>query len=370
MNTNPVQKGLRGGFTLIEILVVLVIMGFLVAMVAPKLSGIVDSAVGTTSDTNQERLSSVLNSYAAQNNALPNGYINLMVKTADGSFAVPTANDGDKSNGAEFLSAEFVDRFKPQVHYINADEAAELIAMGVKMTRTLALVDTADATTFAGLSNAGQYNVVEKLVTQPVAANMGVMMAGVGINAAGDTATWGSGNQITINTSVVAEDTATQVGLNAGTAANANENGGTNTLARMDEGKHVGRILMGIGNFSELVNTGMLEEAGVSPTQTQMSAHYTWGNYVAVLPRLQATMDRLTDATTLTGGGALTNGKLHIVSLDVKSGDEAKGNVVAGRTPAKGCMVFTAQQASDVLTANPEGHTWGSNTESSAIVLN
>jgi prepilin-type N-terminal cleavage/methylation domain-containing protein len=359
MNTNPVQKGLRGGFTLIEILVVLVIMGFLVAMVAPKLSGIVDSAVDTTSDTNQERLSSVLNSYAAQNNALPNGYINLMVKTAAGDYAIPTANDGDKGNGAEFLSAEFVDRFKPQVHVLDADEAKELVEMGVKMTRTLALVDTADAATFAGLTNAKQYNVVEKLITEPIMTGKSVMMAGVGHD--GTTWNWGEGSTITINASDVTEDTATPVAINAATATVASNNDGSGTFARMDEGKHVGRILMGIGNFSELVNSGMLEEAGVSPTQTQMSAHYSWGNYVAVLPRLTATVNRL-EAEGIT--------KLHIVSLDAESGKVADGNTVAGRTPDKGCMVYKAQAASDVLTANPEGHTWGSNTEASAIVLN
>jgi prepilin-type N-terminal cleavage/methylation domain-containing protein len=364
MNTNPVQKGLRGGFTLIEILVVLVIMGFLVAMVAPKLSGIVDSAVGTTSDTSQERLSSVLNSYAAQNNALPNGYINLVVvdddanlsNVLDAEVSIPMINDGDKSNGAEFLSAEFDDRFKPQVHFLDDAEAAELIEMGVKMTRALAKVDTVGKTL-----NAKQYSVVEKLVSQPVADGMPVMMAGVGFDKAGTTVTWAEGNEITIASSVVTEDTTTSVAVNLATASNANENGGANTLARMDEGKHFGRILMGIGNFSELVNSGMLEEAGVSPTQTQMNDHYTWGNYVAVLPRLNATMNRL-------NGEGIT--KLHIVSLDVESGKISDGNTVAGRTPMPGCKVFTAQKASDVLTANPEGHTWGSNTDSSAIVLN
>jgi prepilin-type N-terminal cleavage/methylation domain-containing protein len=355
MNTNAVKKGMRGGFTLIEILVVLVIMGFLVAMVAPKLSGIVDSAVGTTSDTSQERLSSVLNSYAAQNNALPNGYINLMVKTSDG-FALPTASDGDKSNGAEFLSTEFVDRFQPQVHYVSPEEVKELIAMGVKMTRNIAKV-TDNTATFSAYTNAGQYSITEKLASQKVLDGMAVMMAGVGYDGAAWQ--WGGGDAITIDAnSLVAE--AADINISDATAANANDTLGN--FARMDEGKHIGRILMGIGNFSELVNGGLLEEAGVSPTQTQMSDHYTWGNYVAVLPRLQATMDRLETEAGVSS--------LHIVSLDVKSGESAAGYTVAGRTPPPGCKVFTAQNASDVLTANPEGHTWGSNTDSSAIVLN
>ncbi len=43
------------GFTLLEILVVLTIMGFLIAMVAPRLAGISGDAVDTVCDTNQNQ---------------------------------------------------------------------------------------------------------------------------------------------------------------------------------------------------------------------------------------------------------------------------------------------------------------------------
>ena len=47
----PTNRLVKGGFTLIEILVVLVIMGFLVAMVAPKLANITDGAIDTTCES-------------------------------------------------------------------------------------------------------------------------------------------------------------------------------------------------------------------------------------------------------------------------------------------------------------------------------
>lgn len=130
---NKKTKNLKkSGFTLIEILVVLVIMGFLVAMVAPKLSSVVGGAVDTACDSNQERLRKVLNTYVSQNNAVPGGLTNLVVinDTMD-TAAIPSESDGDKSNGAEFLSDEFTDRFKPQVWWLTAEEADELVGMGV-----------------------------------------------------------------------------------------------------------------------------------------------------------------------------------------------------------------------------------------------
>ena len=55
------------GFTLLEILVVLTIMGFLIAMVAPRLAGIGNSAVDTVCDTNQNRMVTYMSSYGSVN---------------------------------------------------------------------------------------------------------------------------------------------------------------------------------------------------------------------------------------------------------------------------------------------------------------
>lgn len=60
------------GFTLLEILVVLTIMGFLIAMVAPRLAGISGSAVDTVCDTNQNRMVTYMSSFFEKTNRYPN----------------------------------------------------------------------------------------------------------------------------------------------------------------------------------------------------------------------------------------------------------------------------------------------------------
>ncbi len=59
------KKTINGqqGFTLLEILVVLTIMGFLIAMVAPRLAGISSSAVDTVCDSNQNRMVTMMSCF-------------------------------------------------------------------------------------------------------------------------------------------------------------------------------------------------------------------------------------------------------------------------------------------------------------------
>lgn len=367
------RSGSRSGFTLIEILVVLVIMGFLVALVAPKLAGIVDSAVDTNCDTNQERLRKMINVVVQQSNALPAGLTNMIIidETSTLTAAIPSISDGDKTNGAEILSDEFTDRFKPQVHYISDEEADELIGLGVKGFKYLGMV---------GASNdPSADDIIEEGVTGSMADGVPVMMAGVGIDQAGTTATWSTGNTITITSSAVAEDSATQVAINAATATNASEDAGTGTFARMDEGKAVARILMGVSNDGELVQSGMIDESGTCPGQLQNEDQFTFGNYVVVLPRLANTLSRLNGEEATVGGtgvtvttGAIADGDatLHAVALAVDTGEPAEGNVVSGRTPNSGYQYFTEQEVKDFTTSCPEGHTWGANADAFAIVIN
>lgn len=352
-------KKSKGAFTLIEIMVVLVIMGFLVALVAPKLAGIVDSAVDTNCDTNQERLRKVINTYVQQNNALPNGLMNMVVidDTTALTAATPSVTDGDKANGAEILSDEFSERFKPQVYYINEDEADELVGMGIKGFKYMGMVGTGN--------DPAADDIVEEGVSGSMQAGVPVMMAGVGIDSGGTALTWAEGHTITIAGSDVTEDSATPVSITGGSATDANSDG---TFARMDEGKAVGRILMGVSNSGELVQSGMLDESGTCPGQLQNKDQFSWGNYVVVVPRLSATMERLTDVGTFTNG--LAEGRLHAVALGVDTGEVADGNTIVGRTPQTGYQYFTAQKVKDFTTSCPEGHTWGANSDAYAIKLN
>lgn len=184
------------------------------------------------------------------------------------------------------------------------------------------------------------------------------MMSGVGLNLAGDTLTWSEGNTITLSGSTVTEDAATQISLIAGTATNANADG---TFTRMDEAKSIGRIVLGVSNDGELVQSGLLDEAGTCPGQLQNADNFSWGNYVAVLPRLSATMEVITDSGVT---NSVTNGVLHAVALDEDA------SIIQGRTPGTGYQYFAAQEVKDLTTSCPEGHTWGASADAYAVKVN
>jgi prepilin-type N-terminal cleavage/methylation domain-containing protein len=68
----------KRAFTLVEILVVLVIMGFLAAMVAPRLAGMVTVAQEPIDTTSQKELSKVIQNFIIQKERLPRGLVNLV----------------------------------------------------------------------------------------------------------------------------------------------------------------------------------------------------------------------------------------------------------------------------------------------------
>ena len=360
MKRNFSTRGNRGGFTLIEILVVLVIMGFLVAMVAPKLSGIVDSAVDTACDTNQERLRTVLNGYVNQSHGLPGGLVNMVVYNDDAMAAanvgIPDGDDSDKANGREFLSSELVERMKPQVHFLDTAEAAQLVGMGIKN-----VYDLAKVTALSGAGSAEEDNIIEGMVRKPVQTDLPVFMIGVGATdaAGGGTLTWADGQEISVTGSVVAEGANAALSIHNAGSTNAEADG---TFVRFDEAQNIGRIVMGISNKGELIQNGMLEEAGTCPGQIQRADQHTWGNYLIVLPRLSATMDRLDSNSD----DVLA---LHAVALDVETGDSAEGAKIIGRTEPAGLKFFDEQTTDMFTTSCPEGHTWGAVADSYAVAI-
>ena len=362
----------KGAFTLIEILVVLVIMGFLVSMVAPKLSGIVDTAVDTTCDTNQERLRKVLNVYVNQNNSLPGGLINLVKYHTNyatvGNVAIPLADDNDKSSasGKEWLSNELVARMKPKVHFLTTSEAEELVSLGLKQVRILAKVPDAAALALTK-GDAEDDNIAEENVQAPVAQNLPVFMIGVGDEDQSgtiDNDEFATGNVITVDASseVTETNTTASIYLDAVTGNIQGAITAAQQFVRFDEGKALGRIVMGVSNFGTLVQEGLLDEAGVCPGAVQRADHHKWGNYLVILPRLAGTMELLKD---IDGDG--TEAAVQYIALDAETGTEADGAKIIGRTPNAGFSHFKEQALSDITTACPEGHTWGSNAEAFAI---
>lgn len=359
----------KGAFTLIEILVVLVIMGFLVSMVAPKLAGIVDGAVDTTCDTNQERLRTVLNVYVNENRSLPGGLANIVKYhtnfTTPANVAIPLGDDSDKAS-KETLSWELVERMKPKVHFLDEDEALELVQMGVKNVNILAKV--ADATALALTAGDGEEdNIVEQNVRMPIAAGRPVFMIGVGDSdndGAFAEAEYATGNTISVDADSVVTETNTTASIYTTAAANAN--GVVADFVRFDEGKNIGRIVFGVSNMGDLVQGGYLEESGTCPGQLLRADHHTWGNYLIIMPRLEATFNKMTASNATATEGDI---KLHAIALDAETGASASGAKIIGRTQATGQGKFGAQELSMFTTTCPEGHVWGSNAEAFAIKL-
>lgn len=357
------NNAMKKGFTLIELLVVLVIMGFLVAMVAPKLAGIVDSAVGTACDTNQERLRKIINVMANQKGKMPSGLMNMVVvnssvteinatATTAENLAVPFHTDGNSDNGAEFLSDEFVERFLPQIHRLNGAEADELKGMGVYSVNTLAKVTPKNgATTLAEVTNRSQYDVVEQGIVTGINEGTPVLMVGIGAAAA-------AANTFTASSSAqtAALDgsgvTVTDAALDISLAANAaNSAVATGNFAIFPEAKNTARILFGVSNNGELVTSGLIDESGTCPGQLQNEDHFEWGNYLIVAPRLEATVDRLGDDFAI-HGFALSEDNIILERSDKSEGYE-----------------HGAQGLSDLTTSCPEGHTWGAVAENYAAAI-
>jgi general secretion pathway protein G len=76
-------RRIRGGFTLIELVVVLIVLGLLAAFVAPQVLGRVSEAKDTAARTQMALLSSALDNYRLDNSAYPTtaqGLLALRVK--------------------------------------------------------------------------------------------------------------------------------------------------------------------------------------------------------------------------------------------------------------------------------------------------
>jgi prepilin-type N-terminal cleavage/methylation domain-containing protein len=160
------------GFTLLEILVVLTIMGFLIAMVAPRLAGIGNSAVDTICDTNQNRMMTYLSTYFQQTDgSLPNNLTNLVSQDGTGAsakYAIPSVSNDDPDDGAEALSSEFDDRNHFVIHHLNAAEVAELADLGIENVFNLNEYALTPGTLMASMD------------PEPLAIGVGVAMTGIG----------------------------------------------------------------------------------------------------------------------------------------------------------------------------------------------
>ena len=270
------------GFTLMELLVVVVILGFLIGMVAPRLAGIIDDTViDNVCDTNNKGARYFTKIFNDKTGRLPNDMTNLVIRTGASAYVIPAVEDGDPV-APETLAAEFVERNYPVLHVLNAAEAAEIKAMGLSHVRNLNDFEGSDSITPA--------SDARPLERTPVAEDLGVAMIGMGaadstseINA--DLATWGSGT----------------------------------SDYPVGNPFWAGRIVLGLGKHNSLVTEGYVQAAALCPGGIQNAENVVFNSYCIILPRLAATVARfqagMDTEHVFVDANDTTNGELHDVNL-------------------------------------------------------
>lgn len=252
------------GFTMLELLWVIVIIGFLTAMIAPRLGGVSQRAEESIDEANLKETKKYVETFQDENAGdFPNDLINLVLADDDGIAAAVgdciIATVEDRTNqDPESISYDFSDRLLLSEHVLSANEAAELLAMGVSMVLSWNHPDDpgyASPTSVPPGPHWNRYDWVD------VAAGVMVVMIGGG-------AADGAAN-------IIADPDFDDL-------INSERIGNPDWLYR---------IVAGIGPDCELVTEYYIEAAPLCPGGLN-NKQYSYNYYSIVLPRLQATVDR------------------------------------------------------------------------------
>ncbi|MBE1426216.1 prepilin-type N-terminal cleavage/methylation domain-containing protein [Desulfomicrobium macestii] len=328
----------QAGFTLLEILVVLTIMGFLIAMVAPRLAGISGDAVDTVCDSNQNRMVSMMSGYFEKTSRFPNKLTNLVEEIGANTYQLPAVSDDDPDNGPETLASEFMDRNHFRMHYLNAREAAELKTLGIVSVLNLNAYDAMDDDNGAVKSG---FTQADDLGYTYVAANAR--------NASMDSVLIDSGIAVAM-VGMGAEDNADDPTFDVHTDER-----------NWGEPDWFGRIVLGFGPENGLVTSGIVANAAHCPGGIQNTDNVTYNDYNIVLPRLEATAERI-ETGTLTDFTA-TPSKLVAVAYD----DEPAADYVIATNgdnlKVRTFDITTAQPKWQYATQCPEGHMFPADDE-------
>lgn len=237
-----IRKGRRtsqSGFTLMELLVVLVILGFLLGMVLPRLGSIADNAVDTVCDSNNKGIRYFTKLYLDEKGRYPNELINLVDQTDVAATAAVALGVSDLTeDGADSLHPDFATRTGYALHALTTAEVTALKAWGISTVRQYK----------GGSTTTPQSYEKESIVDGMMVATVGDM------------------------------DTAALTSTNLETAIEAVEG---NPF-------WFGRIMLGIGESSSLVTGGYIQAAALCPGGIQNADVVDYNNYVLILPRLEA----------------------------------------------------------------------------------
>jgi prepilin-type N-terminal cleavage/methylation domain-containing protein len=338
--------GGQQGFTLLEILVVLTIMGFLIAMVAPRLAGVSSTAVDTVCDSNQNRMVSMLSSYFEQTNRFPNKLTNLVEELDEAeAYQIPAVSDDDPENGPETLASEFMSRNHFRIHYLNDAELAELRDMGITTVLNL--------------------NAYDWLNDARNAAKTGYDATAAGPNDVALTVPTTIGDameEMTLPTDTDDERFAVAM---VGMGAKSEDDEPTFDVHTGERGwgepDWFGRIILGFGPENGLVTTGIVANAAHCPGGIQNADNVTYNDYNLVLPRLAATVERM-DAGTLTGFTADPEALEAVAYDDAPAADydiAANDDNLKVRT----FNIAEAQESWQYATQCPEGHMFPADDE-------
>jgi prepilin-type N-terminal cleavage/methylation domain-containing protein len=273
---------LQQGFTLLEILVVVSIMGFLVAMVAPRFAGIVDGTIDTVCDNNQERLIKAIAAYHDTNNGkLPGGLVNLVLENdndpTDVLMPPHTGQLGFPDEGQATFFESFYDRNQFQLHTLSESEARELRGLGIATVYQLnQQLEDGD---FTGALQTDIAALGESTPLRKAAVAEGMQVLMIGMGATDDTDN-SSANWAGPLTGLSDDDIADVDSVDYGGWGNP---------------EWIGRIMLGVGEDSSLIQEQMISAAGLCPGGINNEQVY-WNNYNLVVPRLAATSNRITGA--------------------------------------------------------------------------
>ena len=265
----------KGLFTTLELLIVLAVIGFFVAMIGPKLVGVIVKSQERIDDGNLDELASTVSRWqSSQPGQFPNSLLNAVYFTGDDAslgnhtlYLFPSmAEKNQPQDGAEWLSYSFVQRVRPYLHQLSSAEVDELRGMGI--TRIVLLErDTAQGT---------QREV-------DLVPGMRVMMVGAGKVSDGPSIWYchATPNNYSDYGPLYALPQADESGSQAIPVY------GEDGIAYPDL---LYRILLAVGPECELLTDGTLANAPQSPVALSESDHYKFGYYFIVLPRLRATV--------------------------------------------------------------------------------
>ncbi len=336
------------GFTLLEILVVLTIMGFLIAMVAPRLAGISGGAVDTVCDSNQSRMISMMASYWEKTNRYPDKMTNLVDQVTATTYQLPAVSDDDPENGAETLASEFVARNNFRIHYLTEAEVRELKQLGI--------VNVYNLNAYDGYNEDG--TAAKDGYALDTSVNNQVALAGTVTKAA-------AMDEFTLDPDVTTNPIAVMM-VGAGRSATGWVAADQPTEERgWGEGDFIGRIVLGFGPENGILTSGLISNAAHCPGGIQNADNVTYNDYNLVLPRLAATADSAfetafagMDASTDDGiqVNAISYGEDSAIFTDTATAYVLADNVTSGERLKTRTYDLTAMESFQYATMCPEGH--------------